>query len=207
MNELEDNYQMAGFGGSLALGKRPALVLVDLARAYIDSSSPLYLGDERAFLANIELVAAARDAGIPVIFTRVEYMPGGRDGGLFYKKVSALSLFQKGEPMAEFDPRLRPEAEDIIVTKQYPSAFSGTSLTATLTAMGVDSCIVSGFSTSGCVRASALDALQNGFVPIVVSDACGDRDPAVQKANLFDLGAKYAEVVSLAAAKTYLASI
>jgi len=207
MNELEDNYQMAGFGGSLALGKRPALVLVDLARAYIDSSSPLYLGDERAFLANIELVAAARDAGIPVIFTRVEYMPGGRDGGLFYKKVAALSLFQKGEPMAEFDPRLRPEAEDIIVTKQYPSAFSGTSLTATLTAMGVDSCIVSGFSTSGCVRASALDALQNGFVPIVVSDACGDRDPAVQKANLFDLGAKYAEVVSLAAAKTYLASI
>ncbi|MEH6660199.1 MAG: isochorismatase family protein [Parasphingorhabdus sp.] len=207
MNELEDNYQTAGFGGSLQLGNRPALVLVDLARAYIDSSSPLYLGDESAFLANIELVAAARDAGIPVIFTRVEYMPGGSDGGLFYRKVSALSLFQKGEPMAEFDPRLRPEAEDIIVTKQYPSAFFGTSLAATLTAMGINSCIISGFSTSGCVRASALDALQNGFVPIVVSDACGDRDPAVQNANLFDLGAKYAEVISLAATKTYLSSI
>jgi len=207
MNELENNYQTAGFCGSLELGNRPALVLIDLARAYIDSSSPLYLGDESAFLANIELTKAARDAGIPVIFTRVEYMSGGGDGGLFYKKVAALSLFQKGEPMAEFDRRLRPEAEDIIVTKQYPSAFFGTSLAATLTAMGVNSCIISGFSTSGCVRASALDALQNGFVPIVVSDACGDRDPAVQQANLFDLGAKYAEVMSLEAAKSYLSSI
>jgi maleamate amidohydrolase len=181
--------------------------LVDIARAYIDPASPLYVGSDAAFQSAICLTEAARAAGIPIIFTRVEYKRGGVDGGHFYRKVASLSHFQIGEPLAEFDGRLSPNAYDVIVTKQYASAFFGTSLCGSLTAAGVDTCLIAGFSTSGCVRATALDTLQNGFRPIVVEDACGDRDAAVQRANLFDLGQKYADVVSLTDATSYLASL
>jgi maleamate amidohydrolase len=204
--DVYTNYTSAGFGGRIGFGVHPALILVDMARAYIDPGSPLYVGSEDAFQSAILLTEAARDAGIPIIFTRVEYQRGGADGGHFYRKVAALSHFQKGEPLAEFDERLSPLANDIVVTKQYASAFFGTSLNATLAEINVDTCLIAGFSTSGCVRATALDALQNGFRPIVIADACGDRDTDVQRANLFDLGQKYADVISLAEAETYLGS-
>lgn len=204
MSDLNDDYDKAGFGGSLGFGKRPALILIDAAKAYIEPDAPLYVGSEDAFQSMMKLTDMARKAGIPVIFTRVEYAQGGADGGLFYEKVAALSLFQKGEPLGDFDDRLRPEKDDIVVTKQYPSAFFGTSLVSTLNTMRVDTCLFAGFSTSGCVRASALDALQHGFRPIIVPEACGDRDPAVQSANLFDLQQKYADLKDLAAVQDYL---
>jgi maleamate amidohydrolase len=100
-----------------------------------------------------------------------------------------------------------PAAGEIIVTKQYPSAFFGTQLATLLTARGIDTCIVTGLSTSGCVRASALDALQHGFVPVVVEDACGDRDRRVHEANIFDLGAKYADIVTSAEAARYFLTL
>ncbi|MFD2137772.1 isochorismatase family protein [Novosphingobium resinovorum] len=142
------------------------------------------------------MTAAAREAGVPVIFTNVVYRAGGKDGGLFYQKVPALEAFLEGSPLGAFPDTLQPRADEVVVTKQYASAFFGTSLAATLTSMGVDSLFITGFSTSGCVRASALDALQNGFVPLVVADACGDRDERPHEANLFDLSKKYAEVLS-----------
>ena len=169
--------------------------------AGIATATPVVTPGER----NVRLLAAARTAGIPVIFTNVEYQAGGMDGGLFYRKVPALKAFLKGSPMGDFPPELQPGANELVVTKQYASAFFGTSLAATLTSLGVDTLLVTGFSTSGCVRATALDTLQHGFIPIVVRDACADRHPAPHEANLFDLQAKYAEVVDEAVALRLIA--
>ena len=195
--DLEQDYAAAGFGGTLGSGRRPAVLVVDVVRAYLEEDSPLYAGVEDAVAACAVLVRAARAAGVPVIFTRVEYVPGGADGGLFYRKVAALRCFDQGDPLGEFPAEPAPLPGEVVVTKQYASAFFGTSLAATLTAGGVDTVVICGLSTSGCVRASAVDALQHGFRPIVVRDACGDRDPRPHEANLFDLRAKYADVVSL----------
>lgn len=185
------------FDGALAFGTKPALLIVDVVVAYLTPGSSLYdPAFETALASNKRLVAAARAADMPVIFTNVVYQPGGLDGGLFYAKVPALKAFDRGSPMGAFPDTLQPEPQDTIVSKQYASAFFGTSLAATLTAQGIDTLLITGFSTSGCVRATALDALQNGFRPFVVREACGDRHPAPHEANLFDLQAKYAEVVT-----------
>ncbi len=198
MSALEDDYQKAGFGGKLAFGKRPALLIVDVCRAYVDETSPLYagLGAISALKNNIRLREQAHAVGVPVIFTAVEYHPSGKDGGLFFQKVPALKHFVRGHEMGAFLPELTPADDDIVVTKQYPSAFFGTSLAAMLTTLGVDTVLITGYSTSGCVRASTLDALQNGFIPFVVEDACADRADGPHQSNLFDLQAKYAELVS-----------
>ncbi len=196
MLSLDADYAKAGFGGRLVAGARPVLLIVDVCMAYLDPASPLYAGVEAALDSNMRLAAASRAAGVPVIFTRVLFHPSGADGGVFFRKVPALKAFLPGSPLGAFHPGLTPAEDEIVVTKQYASAFFGTSLASTLYAMGADTVLITGFSTSGCVRASALDALQHGFIPFVVREACGDRDARVQEANLFDLQAKYAEVVS-----------
>ena len=200
-DDLDQDYAAAGFGGRLGFGRQPALLIVDLVMAYLEPSSPLYAGAgaEAALIVNERLLAAARAAGIPVLFTRVEYMPGGLDGGYFYKKVRGLRVFDRGGPLGAFPPGIVPQADEPVITKQYASAFFGTSLGATLNSLGADTVLITGYSTSGCVRATALDTLQNGFIPVVVEDACGDRDVRVHAANLFDLSAKYADVLSSAA--------
>ena len=200
MSDLTADYAAAGFGGTLPFGTNPALLMVDVCNAYLDPSSPLYAGVEDALASNIRLLAAARKAGIPAVFTRVLYSADGTDGGLFYRKVPALAAYLPGNPLGEFPAGFGPEPGEVVVTKQYPSAFFGTSLAATLNALRVDCLLITGFSTSGCVRASALDALQHGFAPFVVRDACGDRAPGPHEANLFDLQAKYAEVIGEAQA-------
>jgi len=202
--ELLSNYTGV-FDGNLPFGKRPALLIVDVVMAYLDPQSPLYAEAETALASNERLLAAARAGGVPVVFTNVVFQADGLDGGLFYRKVPALKVFVPGAPWGRFPPSLSPGKNDLVVTKQYASAFFGTSLASTLTAMGIDTLLITGFSTSGCVRATALDALQSGFVPFVVSDACGDRHPAPHEANLFDLQAKYAEVISESAALDFLA--
>ncbi|WP_067822974.1 isochorismatase family protein [Actinomadura kijaniata] len=204
MDPLEADYRAAGFGGRLPFGERPAVLVVDVVRAYLDRGSPLYAGVEDAVAAAARLVAAARGRGVPVVFTRVEYGPGGRDGGLFYRKVPALRCFDRGSPWGGFPADPSPAPDETVVVKQYASAFFGTGLAATLTAMRVDTVLLCGLSTSGCVRASAVDAVQHGFVPVVVREACGDRDPRPHEASLFDLQAKYAEVVSLETALSAL---
>jgi nicotinamidase-related amidase len=142
-------------------------------------------------------------AGVPVFWTNVVYQPGGADGGHFYRKIKALCVFDRGSPLGAFPPSLTPRDDEIVVTKQYPSAFFGTQLATMLTAARVDTCVITGLSTSGCVRATTLDALQHGFIPVVVEDACGDRDQRVHDANIFDLGAKYADVVRSDAVEAY----
>ncbi len=204
--ELDADYERAGFGGALKPGNSPALLIVDLVMAYLDPQSPLYAGVPEILAANEALLAAARTAEVPVILTNVCYRPDGVDGGLFFRKVPALAAFQEGAPMGAFPPSLAPTPADIVLTKKYPSAFFGTPLAAMLTARGIDTLFITGFSTSGCVRATALDALCHGFVPLVVEQACGDRSPEVQAANLFDIQAKIGQVVDLQSALALLSA-
>lgn len=197
--DLVENYRGA-FDGHLPFGQRPALLIVDFVVAYLDRASPLYAGVEDALASNQRLLAAARAVGIPVLWTNVVYTPGGKDGGIFYRKVPALRLFERGSPLGAFPDGLRPVEGELVVSKQYASAFFGTHLAATLTAQRIDTLLITGLSTSGCVRATTLDACQHGFLPFVVREACGDRHPGPHEANLFDLQAKYAEVITEAEA-------
>jgi maleamate amidohydrolase len=206
---LADNYARGGFGKSLQFGRRPALLVIDFVRAYLVKTSPLYAGVEQARADCEILLRAARAAGIPVLHTNVVYQPGGRDGGVFFRKVPALKCFERGAhpELAAFAEGLKPVAGETVISKQYASAFFGTSLAATLTSMQIDTVLIAGLSTSGCVRASAVDCVQHGFVPVVVREAVGDRAPGPHEANLFDLQAKYAEVVDLATVQRYLKSL
>ncbi len=201
--ELSANYSGA-FDGQLEFGKNPALLIVDFVMAYLDKASPLYAGAEDALASTERLLGAARAAGIPVIFTNVVYQADGADGGLFYKKIPALSVFVNGSPLGGFPPALAPKDGEQIISKQYASAFFGTPLTSSLVAQNIDTLLITGMSTSGCVRATALDALQHGFAPFVVREACGDRHSAPHEANLFDLQAKYAEVIAEQEAHAFL---
>ena len=206
--DLDADYQGAGFGATLPFGPRPAVLVVDLVQAYTQPGSRLYAqGFVDAVPANRRLVGAARAAGVPVIFTTVVYDSAGRDGGLFFRKVPALRSFLPGSPLGAFVEEVQPLAGETVVSKQYASAFFGTSLASTLNACRVDTVLITGFSTSGCVRATALDALQHGFAPFVVREACGDRDARPHEANLFDLQAKYAEVIGLERALAELARL
>ena len=185
------------FEGHLQDGTNPALLLVDPVIAYTQAGSPLALetGHETV-TAMARLLELFRARGLPVAFTNVAYKPDGSDGGVFFRKVPALKVFVEGSPLGAFPEALTPRGGEPVFTKQYPSAFFGTKLDQWLKEQAVDTLFLAGFSTSGCVRASALDAMQYGYVPFAVSDACGDRDEAIQNANLHDLGAKYAEIVT-----------
>jgi len=195
---LQANYANGAFGAALGLGKRQALVMIDFAQAYFVPDSPLFANRPEVVAQAQALLNWARERGMLVCHTRVEYRADGLDGGVFFRKVPALKVFCAGHPLAEYVPALAPTPQEPVVTKQYASAFFGTSLASTLRALDVDCVLLAGMSTSGCVRASTVDALQNGFIPIVVSDACGDRHPQPHEANLFDLQAKYADVMTLA---------
>lgn len=191
-----------GFGRRLTAGRRPALLVIDFVQAYFVKESPLYAGVESARDAAGVLLVAARKAGIPIVHTRVEYERGGRNGGVFFRKIPALRCFERGlhPELAAFASGLEPGPDETVIAKQYASAFFGTPLASFLSSLQVDSVIIAGLSTSGCVRASAVDCCQYGFIPLVVRDAVGDRAEAPHEANLFDLQAKYAEVITLEAA-------
>jgi nicotinamidase-related amidase len=193
-----------GFAGTLRPGRRPAVLAIDLMRAYFDPASPLCLPSRDCLASGARVLSAARANGVPVIHTRVEFAPDGSDGGVFVRKVPALEHLYGGGPLSELMPEVAPVEGELVITKQYASAFFGTSLASTLVARGIDTVVLVGVSTSGCIRATGVDAVQHGFIPLVVRDAVADRTPEVHEANLFDLQAKYAEVVDERTAVAYL---
>lgn len=203
---LDQNYGRAGYHSKQAWGGRPALVLVDFAQAYFDEAAPLFGGEGcvRARDHAIRLAEAARAQGVPVIFTEVKYQPGGGDGGAFYAKVPALACFEAGRDTQRLVDGLAVGPDDLMITKQYPSAFFGTSLAATLHFMKVDTLIICGLTTSGCVRATCIDSISSGFVTLIAEEACGDRAAEPHAANLFDMSAKYADLVSTDEAIDYM---
>ena len=203
---LSNNYGSTGFNNRLGFGVKPALLLIDLVDAYYREGSPLYHpGFGEALRSSIRLQRAAHRAGVPVILTNVEYSKGGLDGGVFFEKCRLpLLCFEKGNPLGDFPSSLEVAPQDTIVTKQYASSFCGTSLAAMLTAQRIDTLIIGGVSTSGCVRATAVDACSLGFRPMVVREAVGDRHPGPHEANLFDINAKYGDVITEAETIAYI---
>jgi maleamate amidohydrolase len=201
--DLLTNYKRA-YDNRIGYGKRPALILIDFVEAYFDKSCDLYAGIEDCFASALRVREAARRNGVPVVLTNVVYHAHALDGGRFYQKAKPLKNFLCGSPMGAWPKGLTPHPDELVVSKQYPSAFFGTSLSSTLTSWGVDSVIITGITTSGCVRATCVDTCSHGFIPIVVREAVGDRHAAPHEANLFDMHAKYADVVSEAEVVAYL---
>ncbi|MEN7343675.1 MAG: isochorismatase family protein [Pseudomonadota bacterium] len=201
-----DNYEGA-FDKQLALGRSPALILIDFVEAYFAPDSPLFADVDDALASALRVREAAHKAGIPVILTNVVYHPSLLDGGRFADKVLPLAAFSAGNPMGDWPSPLTPSDDELVISKQYPSAFFGTSLASTLTANGIDSLLITGLTTSGCVRATCVDCISSGFIPVIVEEACGDRHESPHRANLFDMQAKYGEVISEQAAVDYLRNV
>ena len=203
----EDNYTGV-FDGKVGFGRNPAVVVIDFTLAYTTPGSPFFAeGVVRSVADTVPLLQGARAAGIPVIHTKVMYHPSGADGGWFVRKVPALRKLVPGEPLAEIDPKVAPLAEEVVIVKQYPSPFFGTPLAPMLATLGVDTLILAGCSTSGCVRAGALDGVQHGYRVIVPRECVGDRHDGPHDANLFDINAKYGDVVGREEVIQYLANL
>ena len=207
MSDLTNNYKGV-FDGRIGFGKKPAVLVVDFINAYTTEGSLLYAPDVvTAVNETVDLLALAREKNVPVLYTKVLYNKNFRDGGIFIQKVPVLKTMVEGEPLAEIVPQLPPVESDIIIVKQYASAFFGTSLAATMTSMGVDTLILTGCSTSGCIRASAVDGMQYGFRVIVPRECVADRHAGPHEANLFDINSKYGDVVSKSEVMEYLKAL
>jgi maleamate amidohydrolase len=186
-----------GFHGRAGFGSRPALIVVDVNLGFTDPASPLACDLESVVAAIARLLGSFRRSRLPVVFTTVCYDDFGRQAAaVFIEKVPALTVLEPGSGWVEIDPRIAPLEGEPVLSKYFASAFFGTTLGSLLAAAGCDTVVVTGASTSGCVRATALDALQHGYRPIVPREAVGDRNPAAHEANLYDLDTKYADVVS-----------
>ncbi len=194
-----------GFGERGGFGRRPALIVVDMTLGFTDPESPLGSDLDGPVEAIQKLLEAARQAEIPVVFTTVAYRESDKlTAAAFIDKVPALLTLEAGSRWAKIDPRIAPRTEEPILNKLFASGFFGTGLSSLLTAAGVDTLIVTGASTSGCVRATVVDALQYGFRPVVPREAVGDRNPDAHKANLYDVDAKYGDLVSVEEILEYL---
>ena len=184
----------------LGPGERPAVLVVDFARGWTDPASPLAGDFEQPVAATVPLLAAARNAGVPALFTTVAYEERELDQVLMLRKTPRVRALRAGSPLTEVDPRLAPADGEPVLVKKHASAFFGTSLEAELRARGVDTLLVAGCITSGCIRTTACDAAQLGFRPLVVREAVGDRSVGAHEAALEAIDALYGDVVSLAEA-------
>ena len=185
-----------GFGGGAGFGSRPAVLVVDLLKGFTDPDSPLGANLDAVVESTRELLDGAREAGVPVLFSTVVYDEANeRAAEVFLRKVPALKVLRPGSRWIEVDARLARRDDEPVLAKAFASAFFGTPLAAMLA--GRDTLVVCGASTSGCVRATVVDAVQHGLRPIVPRACVGDRWPAAHEANLVDMQAKYADVVSL----------
>jgi maleamate amidohydrolase len=192
--------------GRLGFGRKTALLVIDLLQGYTIKGAPLFApGVVKAVAEMPELLKAARARKMPIIHTRVLYNPSDFiDGGVWIKKAPVLKGLVPGNRYAKFCRGVEPAKGELVITKNYASCFFGTSLAATLTAMGADTVLITGCTTSGCIRASAVDAVQHGFRPIVIRECVGDRHDGPHEANLFDINAKYGDVIGKAEALKYI---
>ncbi|WP_326725573.1 isochorismatase family protein [Streptomyces sp. NBC_00243] len=204
--ETEHTYARAGFGAPVRRGSRPAIVVVDLTRGFTEEGFPSGADLTEVVGATGELIEAARPAGVPVVFTAIAYTPAEAAGEavVWLQKAQGMRALLEGSEEVEIDPRLPREPDDHLIVKKGASALFGTSLAALLTGLGRDTVLVCGATTSGCVRATAVDAVQSGFSVLVPRECVGDRAPGPHEANLFDIQAKYGDVIGLKDAVAYL---
>ena len=187
------------------MGSHPALIVVDVVVGFTDPSCPLGSDAESVVYANVQLMNAFHQAQLPVVLTTVIYR-NDHEASVFRARIPALNLLTPESHWVKFDPRLPIAGDDLQLEKRHASSFHGTALDQWLTDRNVDSVVVTGLTTSGCVRATAVDGLQNNYRVVVPREACGDRDPTAHEANLYDPNAKYSDVVSLASVLAALAS-
>jgi len=196
MDELEI-YKRQGFAQRVGLGHSPALVIVDFVVGFTD---PAHFGGGNILPAidtTTRLLAFARDAGWPVAHTRVIYADDGSDAGVFARKAPGLLKLTEHSPLSQIVPALAPKPGELVVRKQQASAFFGTGFASWLTGRGADTLVVAGCTTSGCVRATVVDSVAHNLRTIVPTDCVGDRALAPHEANLFDMGQKYADLMTL----------
>jgi len=199
-------YAKAGLGQAVTLGRRPAVLVVDFSCGFTDPECALGSDLTAQVDATRRLLDAAREKGLPVIYTTIGFEPSLKDGGLWMQKVPALGVLQVGSTWVDIDPRLGPREDETVILKKGASGFFGTNLASVLISQAVDSVILCGATTSGCIRATAIDLLQYGYPTLVPRECVGDRAQAPHDANMFDIQAKYADVVSLDEALAYLES-
>lgn len=203
----EQIYERAGWGGRVPRGERPAVVVVDLSRGFTEPQWPTGAELGEVVDATSRLVEAAREAGAPVVFTTIAYDESDLDGGCAWlRKAPNMGILRVGTELVDLDPRLPRRPGDTLVVKKGASAFFGTDLAAGLAARRVDTVLLCGATTSGCVRASVVDAVQSGFDVLVPRQCVGDRAAGPHEANLFDIDAKYGDVIELDDALAYVAS-
>ena len=190
------NYQGV-WGNRIGFGVKPALLMIDFMQGYTRPGAPLYApGVVSAVAESVELLACARQHGIAVVHTNIRYHPTHfADGGIWVRKAPVMKDMVEGNPLAAFCEAVQPLPEEVVISKQYASSFFGTSLASMLHAQGIDTVVLAGCSTSGCIRATAVDAVQHGFRTIVVRECVGDRHSDPHEANLFDIDSKYGDVV------------
>lgn len=193
---LDSLYYERGFGGSIGFGRLPALIVVDMQVGFTDPTLPLGSDQEREVANIASLVDAFRDSSFPVLFLAIRYEePDSADAGVWRLKNAGVTTMGAGSPNTDLDPRLTPRDDEPILYRRYPSGFFGTDLFTRLTTRAVDTAVIVGCTTSGCVRATVVDALQYGFRPIVAADAVADRSPDAHNQSLIDMEAKYADVM------------
>jgi nicotinamidase-related amidase len=195
ISDTEELYEGNEFGESVGLGEQPALVVIDLINAFTDPESNLGSDVEDVLDQPERLHAAFREHDLPRYFTTVAYEESYGDAGMFIEKVPAMRELELGTDHVAVDDRIAPVDDERVILKKYASAFFGTDLETELTTHRVDTLILAGVTTSGCIRATAVDGLQHGYRTIVPADAVGDRAEGPHKANLFDIDAKYGDVV------------
>lgn len=190
-------YREKGLAGRVGFGKRPAIVVVDFILGFTDERSPLAGPLDAEVAATLKLLTAARRGRIPVYFTTTAFDETYAECGVFTLKVPSLKLLRDGSRWVRLDPRLRRRKTEVLIRKSYASAFFGTTLSSMLASLSVDTLVVTGCTTSGCVRATVVDGLQHGLKVIVPRECVGDRSAAQHEANLVDIDGKYGDVMSM----------
>jgi nicotinamidase-related amidase len=195
ISDAEELYEKNEFGESVGFGDRPALMVIDLINAFTAPDSNLGSELDDVLEKTAQLLDAFREHDLPRYFTTVAFEESYGDAGIFIEKIPALRELRLGTERVEVDERIAPISDERVILKKYASAFFGTDLSTELTTQSVDTLVIAGVTTSGCVRATAVDSLQNGYRTIVPGDAVGDRAEGPHRANLFDIDAKYGDVV------------
>jgi nicotinamidase-related amidase len=200
-------YERARLGQSVTLGTQPAVLVVDFSRGFTDPESTMGSDLTREVEATNRLLAAAREKEILIIFTTIGFEPNLKDGSLWLEKAPGLAELQVGGKWVEIDPRLGRREEETVILKKGASAFFGTNLPSILVSQRVDTIVLCGATTSGCIRATAIDLLQYGYPTLVPRECVGDRAQGPHEVNLVDIQAKYADVVSVEDALSYVESV
>ncbi|WP_041087946.1 isochorismatase family protein [Jeotgalibacillus soli] len=202
--DIIEKYENSGFNGAFEIEGKVGILVVDFQIGFTDPTQSPLAGDFSEELSRTsQLLDKAREKNVPIFFCVVGY-GNENEAGIWFKKVPSLSNLKLGSPLLEVDPRLKRQSNETLIVKKYASAFAGTNFASLLIANGISTLFITGITTSGCIRASVVDSVQNGIIPFVIKDAVGDRAKEPHESNLFDMQAKYAELLMCEEAISFL---